>query len=71
MVGSDIVMTSKQNKTKIKENIQTLQEHHISCVEKDELMIVDEEGDARGHPQAYTLESPSIFIGDAWGHPQA
>ena len=40
-------------------------------MEKDELMIVDQEGDARRHPQAYTLESPWKFLGGAWGHPQA
>ncbi len=38
---------------------------------KDGLMIVDGEGDARGHPQALMLESPWIFLGGAWGHPQA
>ena len=36
----------------------------------DELMIVDEEGDARGHPQAYTLFSPLNISWGAWGHPQ-
>ena len=40
-------------------------------MEKDELMIVGGEGDARGNPQAYMLEFPWIFIGGAWGHPQA
>ena len=39
-------------------------------MEKDELMIVDGEGDARGNPQAYTVESPWIFLGVHGGIPK-
>ena len=58
MLGCDIVGTSKQIKTKAqKKQISSKNSsYHVKqwkySVEKEELMIVDEEGDAQGHPQA-------------------
>ena len=54
----------KEKINKLKSKCKTLQVQHIThevikySMEKDELMIVDGEGDAWGHPQAQTLESP-------------
>ena len=59
MLDIMIVKTSKETQTKIKHNIKTLQEHHISCkaikysFKENKLIIVDEDGDALGIPSLY------------------